>query len=102
MRGVEREVGQGVRLRAADLAGSEVQGDAAVVLLADCGGHLGLGGVEPAAEPSGNGVAGMVVDGPDLLQGLGRLTQIEQNVSLLPGGEGQQGSVAGLAGGGGG
>jgi hypothetical protein len=49
-----------------------------------------------------DGGVGLGVGGPDHGQGLGGAVQVEQDVGLLPGGEGEQAGVCGFAGGGGG
>ncbi len=46
-------------------------------------------------------MAGLVVDGADLVESLAGLAEVEQDVGLLPGGEGQERAVFGFAGGGG-
>ncbi len=88
--------------RLVELAGGEVQGGVAVAMLADGGGHFGLGGVQPAAELARDAGARLVTGGADLFEGLGGLVEVEQVVGLFPGGEGEQGGVFGFASGGGG
>ena len=100
---VEREVGQVFAAGAvADFGGGQVEGAVAVAVLAGGGGHLAFGGAEPAAHLVRDGGVGLVVDGADLVEGFGGLAEVEQDVCLFPGGEGEQAVVVGFAGGGGG
>ena len=86
----------------ADLLGGAVEGVAAGRLLPRCCGHLCFGGAEPAADLVRDGGAGLLVGGPDHGQRFGRAVQVQQDVGLFPGGEGEQAGVSGFAGGGGG
>lgn len=99
---VQREVGQLFGGGLAELAGGQVERGMTVGVQVDGGGHLGFGGVEPAAELAGDTGGGLVTDGADLLQGLGGLAEVQQDIGLLPGSERQEGVVPGFAGGGGG
>ena len=65
-------------------------------------GHLGFGRAEPAADLVRDGGVGLVVGGADHGECFGRAVQVEQDVGLLPGGEGEQAGVTCFAGGGGG
>src|ERR1039457_6790040 len=83
--GVEGEVGQVLTAwPVADLRGGEVEGVAAGALLPGGGGHLGLGGAEPRADLVRDGGVSLVVGGPDHVEGLGGVTEVEQDIRLLP------------------
>ena len=75
---VEPKVGQVVAAGAvAEFGAALVQGTMAVTLLAACGGHLALGGAEPAAHLVRDRGARLVVDGADLVERFGELAEIE-------------------------
>ena len=100
---VEREVGQIFAAGAvAEFGAGLVQGTVTVTVLTAGGGHLAFGGAQPAAHLMRDGGVGLVVDGADLVEGFGGLAEVEQDVCLFPGGEGEQAVVVGFAGGGGG
>ena len=100
---VEGEVREVLTCRAvADFPGGAVEGCAAGGFLSGGGGHFCFGCAEPAAELVRDGGAGFVVGGADHGECFGRAVQVQQDVALFPGGEGEQAGVACFAGGGGG
>ena len=100
---VEGEVGEILAGRAvADFLGGAVEGGAAGGFLPGCGCHLGFGCAEPAADLVRDGRAGLVVGGADHGECFGWAVQVQQDVGLLPRGEGEQAGVTCFAGGGGG
>jgi len=100
---VERQIREVFPRRAvSDFLGGVVESFSADWFLSGCGGHLGFGGAEPAADLVWDGGVGLVVGGADHGERFGWAVQVQKYVGLLPRGECQQARVACFAGGGGG
>src|SRR5579875_1280442 len=84
------------------LMGGAVKSLAAGGLQPGCGGHLGLGRAQPAADLVRDCCPGLLVGVADYGQRVFRTAQVKQDVGLLAAGERQQAHVPGFPGGSGG